>query len=163
MFCMPSINGTTTSTETTVGSVEAHNLPLKQTDFFLLDADGENGRGENRTSLNSSDGNHNSTIVDGNLTIMATRNSDVASRITVPGKNVANASSGLLPTTVSNTTGSGGKDGPETSGYRASLAPLTCWKLDANAAARRDESVNLSFDSVAFDVIIDLASQQLER
>lgn len=169
---MPSVNGTTGGTGTTVGGVEAHNVPLKRTENMLLGAGGEAGRGASGTASKSSDDNHNSQIVAGDLTTTET-SSDVAISATMPDKNPVNGggkedakdkgSSGLSTTTVSNTRGSGGKNDPETSGYRANLAPLACWKLDANAAARKDESVDLSFDSVAFDVVVDLSSQRLER
>lgn len=39
-------------------------------------------------------------------------------------------------------------------GYRSSLASKGCWKVDAWAAARRDDSVELGFDSAAFDVFV---------
>lgn len=37
-------------------------------------------------------------------------------------------------------------------GYRSSLSSKGCWKIDARAVARRDASLKLSFDSVAFDL-----------
>lgn len=39
-------------------------------------------------------------------------------------------------------------------GYRSSLSSRGCWKVDAWAAARRDGSVELGFDSAAFDVFV---------
>ncbi|CAM9752939.1 unnamed protein product, partial [Scytosiphon promiscuus] len=39
-------------------------------------------------------------------------------------------------------------------GYWSSLSSKGCWKVDAWAAARRDLSVELEFDSVAFDVFL---------
>lgn len=48
-------------------------------------------------------------------------------------------------------------------GYRTSLAPRGCWKVDAGMVARRDDSVELGFDSVAFEIFLDLGHQRLER
>lgn len=39
-------------------------------------------------------------------------------------------------------------------GYWSSLSSRGCWKVDARTAAQRDPSVELGFDSVAFDVFI---------
>eukprot|EP00903_Cladosiphon_okamuranus_P007920 g7648.t1 len=39
-------------------------------------------------------------------------------------------------------------------GYQSSLSSIGCWKVDAWAAARRDGSVELGFDSAAFDVFV---------
>lgn len=48
-------------------------------------------------------------------------------------------------------------------GYRSHLSSRGAWKIDPGAATRKDESVKLDFDSVAFDVFIDLDHQRLER
>lgn len=49
-------------------------------------------------------------------------------------------------------------DGPATDegmwGYRSSLSSKACWKVDAWASARKDTSVELDFDSVAFDLFV---------
>lgn len=54
--------------------------------------------------------------------------------------------------------GENSEDGPAAGdglwGYRSSLSSKGCWKVDAWAAARRDNSVELGFDSVAFDVFV---------
>lgn len=39
-------------------------------------------------------------------------------------------------------------------GYRSSLSLKGCWKVESWAAARRDSSVELGFDSAAFDVFV---------
>lgn len=39
-------------------------------------------------------------------------------------------------------------------GYSSSFSSRGCWKVDARAAAQRDSSVELNFDSVAFDVFL---------
>ncbi|CAM9435508.1 unnamed protein product [Ectocarpus sp. 6 AP-2014] len=39
-------------------------------------------------------------------------------------------------------------------GYRSSLSSKGCWKIDARAVARRDSSLKLGFDSVAFDLFV---------
>lgn len=39
-------------------------------------------------------------------------------------------------------------------GYRSSVSSKGCWKVDAWAAARRDGSVDLSFDSIAFEIFV---------
>lgn len=39
-------------------------------------------------------------------------------------------------------------------GYRSSLSSKGCWKVDAWASARKDTSVELDFDSVAFDLFV---------
>ncbi|CAB1113868.1 unnamed protein product [Ectocarpus sp. CCAP 1310/34] len=39
-------------------------------------------------------------------------------------------------------------------GYRSSLSSKGCWKIDARAAGRRDSSLKLGFDSVAFDLFV---------
>ncbi|CAM9296384.1 unnamed protein product, partial [Laminaria digitata] len=39
-------------------------------------------------------------------------------------------------------------------GYLSSLAARGCWKVDAAEIARRDDSVELEFDSMAFDVFV---------
>lgn len=57
----------------------------------------------------------------------------------------------------------GGDSSAESWGYRSNLAPLACWKIDAKAVVRNDQDVDLTFDSVAFDVVIDFSSQRQER
>lgn len=48
-------------------------------------------------------------------------------------------------------------------GYRSSLSSRGCWKVDAWAAARRDGSVELGFDSTAFDVFVRPAEEVGEQ
>ena len=48
--------------------------------------------------------------------------------------------------------------------FRSHLAQEGCRKVDAVAAAwRRDKTADLAYDSVAFDVSVDLEHQRLER
>lgn len=48
-------------------------------------------------------------------------------------------------------------------GYRSRITSKGCWQMDAAAAAQGDPSVRLGFDSVGFDLFIDLEHQRLER
>lgn len=48
-------------------------------------------------------------------------------------------------------------------GYRSYMCSRGCWRVDAGTAARADASVELDFDSVAFEVFVDLEHQRLER
>eukprot|EP00752_Nemacystus_decipiens_P012720 g11270.t1 len=50
--------------------------------------------------------------------------------------------------------GDGNSGSSSSWGYRSSLSSRGCWKVDAWAAARRDGSVELGFDSAAFDVFV---------
>lgn len=45
-------------------------------------------------------------------------------------------------------------------GYRSSLLSRGCWKVDARKAAGRDGSVELGFDSVAFEVFVSLSKKK---
>lgn len=56
-----------------------------------------------------------------------------------------------------------GSEAPVSWGYRSSLAPYACRKIDALAIARKDESVELGFDSLAFEIILDFSAQRIKR
>lgn len=48
-------------------------------------------------------------------------------------------------------------------GYCPNLVPSKCERLDAVVAARKDQSVDLGFDSLALEVVVDLGAQRLKR
>ncbi|CAM9715438.1 unnamed protein product, partial [Discosporangium mesarthrocarpum] len=48
-------------------------------------------------------------------------------------------------------------------GFFSSLAPRSCWRMDAHAIARRENSVEIGYDSIAFEIVLDLASQRQQR
>lgn len=63
--------------------------------------------------------------------------------------------------------GSSEDDGPAADGgmwgYRSSLSSKGCWKVDAWASARKDTSVELGFDSVAFDLFVNPGDETGEK
>lgn len=114
-------------------------------------------------ALKFGNGNRNRDRNDQDVEITRT-NSDVAIIGTTDTDHVGQkGGEGLLTPIGSDARTEGGDNNAQSWGYRSNLAPLACWKIDARAAACNDEHVDLSFDSVAFDVVVDFSSQRQER